>query len=502
MLRFAVFDDDGPAGDWPMVGCHLIGPEDLPARGAIRFRRGYVECEQRGSQAVGLCLQHHVPGIGSLMLQTCLLPRREEPYVLNVEITRHCIKTFIAKCEEWQMFDIGPDHPAVQHWEQARQIFTQALTAPMPGEANRKAAAALSHAIQATERLALAHADLLLRRRFGQRPAFPTTLGVRICPERESAPLREIVGRDFDVVQIPLRWKSLEVEEGRYDWEPVDRWVQWARANGKPIVAGPLLDFSGRSLPEWMHVWQHDYDTCRDLAYDHVERVVERYSQAISVWNVASGLNVNDNFEFTPEQMIDLTRMAALVVRQSRKGARVMVELREPFGEHSAARRGTLPPGTYLDRLIQEGIRLDAVGVQLLFGRHDRGQAVRDLMQISSMLDRFFLLELPVVISAMGVPSESIDPQGGWWLARWSPELQARWGAHLFAIALSKPHIETIFWSDLYDHDDADLAASGLITADGRTRPVLQRLIALRKRLRKPLLSMGVGSRDNTGRGS
>ena len=47
-----------------------------------------------------------------------------------------------------------------------------------------------------------------------------------------------------------------------------------------------------------MYVWQHDYDTCRDLAYDHMERVVERYKGVVGMWNVASGLNVNDNFEF------------------------------------------------------------------------------------------------------------------------------------------------------------------------------------------------------------
>lgn len=499
MLQFAVYDEDGPAGDWPLVGCHMVGPEDQPVRGKVRFRDGTIRCDQRGNQAVGLCLQHRVPRIGTLMLQTCLLPKRDEPYILSVELARHRIKTFIAKSEEWQMFDLGADNPAVQHWERARQIFTQALTSASPEVADRKAAVALSHAIQATERLALVHADLLLRRRFGQRPAFPTTLGVRVWPQRDAQPLRDILGRDFDVVQIPLRWKQLEVEEGKYNWEPVDRWIQWAKANNKPVIAGPLLDFSPHAVPDWMHVWQHDYDTCRDLAYDHVERVVARYTGAVGVWNVAAGLNVNDNFEFTAEQMIDLTRMAALVVRQSRKGARVMVELREPFGEHCAERRGTLPPLTYLDRLIQEGIRLDAVGVQLLFGQHTHGQAVRDMMPISSLLDRFFLLELPILVSALGVPSEPIDPEGGSWIAPWSTELQARWAANLFAIALSKPYIETVFWSDLYDHEDAELPHAGLITTDGRAKTALQRLIGFRKRLRKPLVSVGAGARQAGG---
>src|SRR5262249_41626181 len=156
----------------------------------------------------------------------------------------------------------------------------------------------LIHAIDATERLALAHAEILLHRRYAQKPASPSTLGVRIWPGIDAKPLRELVAKEFDLLAIPLNWKELEVREGQYNWDSVDRWMDWASKQGKPIVAGPLLDFSRRALPEWMHVWQHDYDTTRDLAYDHIEKVVNRYTGAVGVWNIASGLNVNDNFIF------------------------------------------------------------------------------------------------------------------------------------------------------------------------------------------------------------
>ena len=95
----------------------------------------------------------------------------------------------------------------------------------------------------------------------------------------------------------------------------------------------------------------HDYSTCRDLVYEHVERVVQRYGSAVDMWNVASGLNVNDNFRFTPQQMIDLTYMASLIVRQVQKGARIMVEIAEPFGELGAANRDAVPPLIYLDQI-------------------------------------------------------------------------------------------------------------------------------------------------------
>jgi hypothetical protein len=198
-------------------------------------------------------------------------------------------------------------------------------------------------------------------------------------------------------------------------------------------------------------------------------------------------LNVNDNFVFTADQMLDLTRMAALMVRQSRKGARVMVELTQPFGEHAAFNRESVHPLAFVDRLVQEGVRLDAVGVQLLFGTRGDGKAVRDLMQISSLLDRFFLLEVPVVISALGVPDRPIDQDGGEWRETWSPELQTKWISRMFPICMSKPFVETLIWSDLFDYANAELPSAGLISDSGKPKPALQRLVSVRKHLRKPL---------------
>ncbi|MHC4414622.1 MAG: endo-1,4-beta-xylanase [Planctomycetota bacterium] len=487
MLRFAAFEDGGPAQDWPLVNSYLLGPGDLPTPGQIGFESGCVVCRKRAPHAVALALQYDAGRMGRIMLQTCLLPDRERPYMLSLELARHRIKTFIAKSEEWQLFDLDADHPAVKRWRRARTLFSDALNMNDPAEADRAARRSLIAGIEATERLALTHAEILLHWRFGNRPASTTTLGVRVRPERDSQPLREIVNRDFDLLVIPLNWNDLEVEEGRYNWEPIDRWLEWARQQGKPCVLGPLLDFSRRALPKWMYVWQHDYSTCRDLVYEQVEKVVQRYRSMVGTWIVTSGLNVNDNFEFTADQMLDLTRMANLIARQARKGARTMIELVQPFGEHCASNRNSVPPLTFVDRIMQEGIRIDCVGVQLLFGQRGGGRASRDLMQISDLLDRFLVLDVPVVVSAMGVPHEQIEREGGWWHEPWTPRLQSRWMSRAFAVAMSKPFIESVVWTDLYDHPQADLPRGGLVSDTGRPKPVLQRLINTRKRLRKPL---------------
>ena len=498
MLRFAVFDNDGPASRWPLVNAHILGPDDQPVRGDVSFEAGQIICRKGGNDAACLALQWDAGSCGVLMLQTCLLPERRQPYLLSLELARHRIKMYIAKSEEWQMFDLSAEHPAPRRWEEARQLLIEAWTSPDMQHSDRVARQSLERAVEATERLALAHADILLHRRYSNRPASSSTLGVRIWPGRDAQPLRDLITKEFDAVVVPITWREIESQEGKQEWGPTDRWMNWAGKQGKPVIAGPLLEFSRRAVPDWLTVWQNDYEATRDLAYDHMERVVTRYRGAVGMWNLSTGINANDYFTFTPEQMLDLVRMSSLLVRQSHRGAKVMVELAQPWGEHCTFNRDSMHALAFIERLVQEGIRLDAVGVQIQEGLVAGGRASRDLMQISAMLDRYFLLELPIVISTLGAPSQVIDSNGGTWQEPWSPEQQAKWISRIFAIAMSKPFIESIFWNDLFDHAGQELASGGLINEAGQPKPALQKLIGLRRVLRKPLGPLVLPTRAGT----
>ncbi len=487
MIQFAVYENKQPARDWPLINATILGSDDLGIDGDISFHDGVIVCRNLGRSASAISLQFDTGGMGRLMLQTCLLPERDQPYLLSLELARHRIKMFIVKCEEWQMFDLSTDDPAMIAWEEARQLFTRALNTTAPAEADILSRQSLVKGLEATERLASLHADILLHRRFGTRPASSTTLGVRIVPGKPPAAYSDILEKEFDLLYLPINWKQLEPSEGRYDWEPLDRWMSWAQQKGKPVVAGPLIDLSAHAVPDWLYVWQHDYETLRDMLYDHVERVVQRYRPVVAVWSVAAGLNTNENFSLTSPQMLDLTRMANLIVRQGTRRSRTMLEITQPFGEHVARTKDSLHALTYIDKIIQEGIRIDCFGLQIVFGQQQHGRATRDLMQLSSLLDKFFLLELPVLITRASVPSQPVDHAGGTWREPWSPTQQMEWAIRVFRTALSKPYVDSLFWGDLYDTDRSDLPQSGLITGDNRARPVLKRLVDARRRMRKPL---------------
>ena len=208
MLQFAVFDDSGSASNWPLNNARLLDRDDLVVPGEIEFADGLISCQRRGLRPTALCLLHDAGDAGHLALQTCLLPHREEPYILSVELARHRIAIFLAQAEAWQMH-LSAEHPSMETLESARQIFTRAMVTRDPRQADAFGREALGLAMEASEHLALAHAEILLHMRFKERPASRATFGTAIWPERDGAALREFVTQQFSLVRIPMGWDML-----------------------------------------------------------------------------------------------------------------------------------------------------------------------------------------------------------------------------------------------------------------------------------------------------
>ena len=59
------------------------------------------------------------------------------------------------------------------------------------------------------------------------------------------------------------------------------------------MIAGPLIRLDQEHVPDWMVIWEHDFDMLREMAYEYVQKIVQRYRKAVAVWNVAAGLQSN-----------------------------------------------------------------------------------------------------------------------------------------------------------------------------------------------------------------
>ena len=496
MLTFLVYEDGKLADDWPPREAHLVGVDDVGIKGTVRFERGRVIAEKAAAGPAALVVLFELPGAGELLLQTCLLPERNEPYILSIELARHRLMKLIAKQEDWAMFEIAEDNPARTNLAAAKKKFVEALSvlddAPA---ADRLARESLVASIDASEELALVHAEALLARRAANgtlsRYAFGCGVSLAQTPEQ----LGQAIQGHIDYLCIQAPWRVIEPKEQEQHYQPLDRWCEWAVKQRLPVIVGPLVALTPAAAPQWLYVWENDYDTVRDLLYEHVETMVARYKNVVSLWNVISGVHVNSHFAFSFEQMMDLTRMAVMLAKKTNPAARTLIEITQPFGEYYAVNQRSIPPIMYAEMAVQAGIPFDAFGVKVLMGRGCDGRCTRDLMQVSAMLDRFNGLGKPVHVTAAAVPSAGADAKQsgepasqncGFWRKPWSTQVQAQWLERFCKIALSKPFVESVAWLDMTDHEGSEMPAAGLMSGPTQPKPSLRKLAQLRKGLHEP----------------
>lgn len=500
MLKFQVFENGRPAARWPLRNAYLIGADGSATRGSVRFDgpTGMILAEKHEPGSVALALQHRVGDLGELTLQTCLLPERDEPYLLNLELARHRLMALYTKLEDWGMFELDDDHPVTRRADAARDHFIEALCVQRQDgqRCAELSQQALVTSLDGSEELALAHAELLLNRRksTGALPKLP--IGVGVSLDHQGERLRTAIATTVDFIQLPLPWRRLAPEEQGYSWNKSDAWAQWAASNRVPVVGGPLLSFEQGHPPDWLYIWEHDYDTVRDLIYEHVERVVSRYKNSVTIWNVASGLHVNKHFTFNFEQLMDLTRMATMLVKKLVPSAKALVEIRQPFGEYFSTNARSIPPMMYADLVTQSAIAFDGFSVRLAMGQAVPGQFTRDLMQVSNLLDSFSPFQKPVFLT-IAAPSQPVTPmmianpdsndpvdaESGFWRRPWSQQVQAHWLEAILQVAMSKPFVETVAWQDFVDHADIDLPLGGLVSEELQPKASLRRLAGFRQQV-------------------
>lgn len=503
MFSFVVFDTPERVRELA-ERAYLLGQDDIPLPGRVEAKGGTLVCEKSSAESAGITTLFEVEGCGVISLQTCLLPEREGQYLLSLELARHRIMLFLNKLEEWVNGDIPPEEPAFAMFERARSAFTRALSSvggrgeAFTAEQDRLAREALAHGVRASERLALLVGDVMLKVRVDAAhgptasSAASYAIGTVVRRDQTGAALQRVVKDSFDFVCMPMRWNALEPEEGEYSFGKTDKWVEWAVREARlPVHAGPLIDFRAKRAPEWLHIWENDYDTLREVCFEHLKRVVTRYRKAVSRWVVCSGLHLNESFPLTLEQLMDLTRLCVMVVKKLQPSGEVIVEIDQPFGEHYAKNDRSAPPLLYAEMAHQQGIEFDAFGLRIQMGDAAGGRTVRDMMRLSALLDAYAAYDRPLVITGLGVPSAPVrgGEAAGSWRRAWSGDAQAEWLAEAITVCLSKPFVRSVCWQELYDPpgDVAPLeqAFGGLIGSDGKPKPSLMRIARARQTMRE-----------------
>jgi hypothetical protein len=469
-MRFQVFNKGKVVDKFKLCGAYLFGTDGVSIRRAkITFKNGIIECQKPNLGTAGLALLWPVEGFGRVLLQTTCLPERAAPYVLNVEIARARLMQVINKREDWSFFDRIEGLAGI--YTDAQELFIQAIQritdTPL---ASKLADGSLKKAIVFSEKLAVKQAEALFDARGENRGFGRACIGCRIDPMQiYNSQYVERLLEFFGFVTIPMDWARIESAKGNYDFSMIDACIAVLGKKKLTMNAGPLLRFSSENLPKWLLDSGEGFEKIREMAYQFVSKVVARYAGDIHVWSVISGLNVFNDFGFNFEQVLEMTRAANLAVKQGSDRALKIIEISNPWGEYYAVKPDTIPPLVYMDMVVQSGINFDAFGLAMQFGKDEPGMHIRDMMQVSAILDYFRPIAKPLYITDVQVPSQNGDglqqaEVAGVWHKEWDQSRQEQWIDQFCKIALSKQFVDTVIYSNLSDSEGSTIANSGLLT--------------------------------------
>lgn len=465
-VKFEVYDDGKKAESFSLNNAYMFGMDAIPLRNVskIAFSQGILHCEKKNNDAAGLALLWPIKGFGRLMMQTTRLPDREKPYLLNLELARAKLMDITVKLEEWIIAE------ELKEFQEAKELFIEALdNIQNPPVASVLADNCMKKAVIFAESLAEKNAENMIKLRRRATGFSRHSLGCSIDPNKLSdekyfKKLNEL----FGFITIPISWSDIEKSNGNYDFSSLD--VCFNAINNKKIAVcvGPLLCFDKNFLPEWLISEKLSFDQIRESAYNFVNAIVDRYSQKVHAWRVISGINAMNYFGFNFEQILEITRAGIMAARASDGRAIKIVETIFPWGEYYNEGLDTIPPFIYLDMVMQSGINPDGLGTVIKFGKSHTGFAVRDMMSISSILDKFQTFGKSVHITAVEIPgaSNQKDFDLSIWRKRWDDAVHSKWIEMFYKIALGKLFVNTITYSVFADSPDTLMPQSGLVYND------------------------------------
>jgi len=479
----------------PLNGSHLFGQDEIPVRSQLDFTNGELLGLRHSDTPVGLVTLWEVEKFGKVLLQTTRLPESNKSYNLNVELARGRLLRISQKREEWSMADMTLGEKQHELIDTALDHFINALSHLGDDEkASQSADQALTWGLRAGEDMSLWYAQQLLEKRKQNQGIGRHSFGCCLDTSRlQDRNYLKFIKDHFNFVTLPISWRQIETKEQERNFELMDEWINWLSRNYIAIKVGPLINFTPNSVPDWLYIWENDFEQVREMAYDFITEVVQRYADKVHAWDVVSGMNVENCFKFSFEQIIEMTRSSVLAARHAAPRSLILVEVTEPWGDYYAYNQRTIPPMIYIDMICQSGVSFNALGLKLRFGRGGRGMQTRDLLDISHLLDRIGIFGKSVHLSNVQVPStpDARDNNGrvgeaGYWHSAWSEKVQAEWLEQVYQIALGRGYIETVTWHELVDREEGMLQHGGLVRKDYHPKAAFKKLLQLKKDLVRP----------------
>lgn len=489
LMRLTVQDRDRiPPGGLEQV--HMCGQDDLPWFSRSYFSGNQLVIERNEDDSGRVFVPWRVGQSSPVLFNTATLVERDRPYQLEVELARGMLNNLRNQIAQWESMGLVVTRSLTDGIREATSDFSRAATTQDdPAAAADWAERSLATTAITTARLTEEYVRQATAARRAQPRPFSSWFGVSLGGKPPKAPIARQVANTFNMVSLPLTWRTIEAVEGRRDWTDADAQVEWAHSAGLRISAGPLLELDDRGVPDWTYLWEGDMNSLLAFMLSHVRAVVERYRGRVHLWQVVTRMTHGHALGLDEEARLQVAAKAINTVRQLDPTTPIVVTFDQPWAEYLASEQLDLAPLHFADALVRADLGLSGIGLEINLGYHPGGSVPRGPLAMSRLIDNWSLLELPLLISLTMPSSATEDPQtnGKAHVVASSPEdvtpeSQAEWIEKLIPLLLAKNVVQIVTWNQLSDATPHHYPHSGLFDAEDNAKPALEALQRIRQK--------------------
>jgi endo-1,4-beta-xylanase len=261
------------------------------------------------------------------------------------------------------------------------------------------------------------------------------------------------------------------------------------------VQGRPLFYTYPTVTPDWLR--QLSYDDLLRYVERHTREVVGYYGDRMYGWEIVNELHDWANeAQLSPDQTIELTRMACDVARDTAPNVHRLINNCCPFAEYVQLQKWVeldalypqRTPHQFMRDLVDAGVDFTITGQQMYF-------PYRDLQDSIMAIERMADFGRPVHLTEVGTTSgpsrytvldgsHQFPTEPAPWRRPWDEELQADWMEGIYTLAYAKPWIEAASWYDFMDGQGAAwIPNGGLIRSrQGQKKEVFHRIQDIQQR--------------------
>lgn len=484
LLKFKLTSPAADSFGWEPRKAYVTGLDRTPGRVQVETKSDAPQLlVQRDTTESGrLFIPWKVEGAGTPMVGTATLSERGDTYELAVELARGKLNDVRNQLADWRQMGLRTNDELQNLVTEAQKAFFKAATSRQdPAAAFKSAQKSISLSFAAAQKLIEAYVSQVLQNRLAGGAKLPSQLAIQL--DDDPGALGDQIGlsQAFNTVQIGCRWNAIAPIEGKLQFDAFDRQLAWAQRHRMAVQAGPLIDLHPQSLPDWLYIWQGDFDAIQSQVLDYVRQVMVRYKGKVATWHLVNRPATTDLLGLSEEEQIRLTARILQIARQVDPGAQALIDLDRPWAEWMNSSPFQLGPLHLADYLARAELGMVGVGLEIAPGYSAPGSHMRDLLDFSKLLDLYSLLNFPLYLTfafpSSPAPDLQANPNVRVDLAQHamppSPGLQEVVAAQWIALAIAKPFVRSVAWRQLDDSTPHLYPNAGLLNADRTPKPIL-----------------------------